>query len=76
MGLPLFDRSTLPIGVAKDVEVVVIKAVADEDIDNQFQGLRLSYTGLSNKKDSVSRFLFVLDDPLFERRYIAKKICG
>ena len=36
--LPLFDRSTLFIGVGKDVEVIVIKAVADEDIGNEFQG--------------------------------------
>ena len=32
MGLPLFDRS------AKDVEVVVIKAAANKDIGNEFQG--------------------------------------
>ena len=38
VGLPLFNRPTLLIGVAKDFEVVVIKVVADEDIGNEFQG--------------------------------------
>ena len=38
VGLPLFVSSTLLIGVAKDVEVVVIKAVAGEDIGKEFQG--------------------------------------
>ena len=38
VGLPLIVRSTLLIGVAKDVEVVVIKAVTGEDVGNEFQG--------------------------------------
>ena len=38
VGLPLFNRSTLLIGLAKDVVVVVIKGVADEDIGNECQG--------------------------------------
>ena len=38
IGLPLFVRSTLLIGVAKDAEVVVIKAITGEDVGNEFQG--------------------------------------
>ena len=38
IGLPLIVRSTLLIGVAKDVEVVVIKAITGEDIGNELQG--------------------------------------
>ena len=36
VGLPLFVRSTLLIGAAKDVEIVVIKVVACEDVGNEF----------------------------------------
>ena len=37
VGLLLIVSSTLVIGVAKDVGVVVIKTVASEDIGNEFQ---------------------------------------
>ena len=38
VGLLLFISSNLFIGVAKDVEVVVSKAVTNENIGNEFQG--------------------------------------
>ena len=62
------------IGTVEDVEVVLINAVADKDIDDEFQECGLAHTSLSNKKDGVWCVNIILrhfDVSLLERRYIA-----
>ena len=68
-------RTALLIGTVEYPEVVLIDAVADNDIGEKFHECRLAHTGLSNKKDGVwclNVILKRLNDPLLERLYIAR----
>jgi len=62
---------TLLISTLEGAEVVFMNAIPGQDIGNEFQGGGLADTSLSDKQDSASRV--VLDDTLFERRYVARR---
>jgi len=64
------------IGVVKDVEVIVINVVADQDIGDELHDCGLANTSLPNEKDGVWRLNAIsryLNDPLLERFYVARK---
>jgi len=46
-------RTTSPVGMLEDVEVIVTYVVAGKDIGDEFQDRGFSDTGLSNKKNGV-----------------------
>jgi len=75
-GQTLVVRIILGVGRVEDVEVVMIRIVAAQDIGNEFQQRGLSNTSLPDKNYVVWRFFHVilcLDDPLHEGVYIARK---
>ena len=76
VGLALIGRTTLLVHMVENLKVITISVVSGENIGEQFQNRGLSNTCLSNNKDGVWRFRFVLrclDDPLPKRLYVAKK---
>jgi len=60
VGLTLVTRTTLLIGTIKDAEVVVINALADKDVGDEFQDCGLADTSFSNEKDGVWCFNLIL----------------
>ena len=71
VGLALVVTIILLIAAVEGAEVVFMNFIASQDISDEFQGGGLADTSLSDKKDSASRV--VLDDTLFERRYVARR---
>ena len=73
-GLALVARTILLVGGLENFKVVVIHVVAVKYIGDEFQGRGLANTILPKKKNSVWRlFLRCYDDPLLEKRDVARK---
>ena len=72
--LTLRTRTALLIGTVEDLEVVLMNAIADKDIGEEFHECGLAHTSLSNKKDGVwclNVMLKRFNNPLLERLHIA-----
>jgi len=59
--------------VVTNIEIAFTHVLAKEGIGDEFQDGGLFDPSFPDKKDGVSIFLLVFDDPLFERLYVARR---